>query len=59
MINLKGVEKNSVNTTNNNNGTINTAVLGPDRFQNPNSAFYFNGTNSLLLKFILLQFLIK
>jgi len=37
------------NSGNNNNGTINTAVLGPDRFQNPNSAFYFNGTNSYIL----------
>tara|TARA_B110000503_G_C7130005_1_gene406439 strand:+ start:209 stop:1132 length:924 start_codon:yes stop_codon:yes gene_type:complete len=37
------------NSDNNNNGTINGAVLGADRFQNPNSAFYFNGTNSYIL----------
>lgn len=34
---------------NNNNGTINNASLVNDRFNNQNSAFYFNGINSKIL----------
>jgi len=32
-----------------NNGTVSNAVLTTDRFQNGNSAYYFNGSNSAVL----------
>jgi hypothetical protein len=33
---------------NGNNGTVYGATLTPDRFGNPNAAYYFNGTNSYI-----------
>ncbi|MDQ6845567.1 MAG: LamG domain-containing protein [Bacteroidota bacterium] len=33
---------------NNNNGTVNGAILAPDRFGNPNSAYSFNGTSDFI-----------
>ena len=35
-------------TTNNINGVVSNAVLTTDRFSNPNSAYYFNGSNSFI-----------